>query len=92
MTDLENAVVTALRLSEKASERLLPTISRHIETAKLELERLGIDKKIATSANKLVEDAIITFCLMKMTDGKESHEEAFKYQSDCIRKSTKGIS
>lgn len=89
MTDLEKAVADALRLTEKASEKLLPTIQRNIITARAELIRSGVSDILAQSDNPLIEDAVITFCLYKMEDeaNQERNLEAFRYQQDNIRKS-----
>lgn len=78
MTDLEKAVAYALRLSEKAAEKLLPTIQRNINTARAELIRSGVLRSLAESDSPLVEDAIITFCLYKMDDESmmERNQEA----------------
>ena len=90
MTDLEKAVAYALRLSEKAAEKLLPTIQRNIDTARAELIRSGGLRSLAESDSPLVEDAIITFCLYKMDDESmmERNQEAFRFQEDNLRKST----
>lgn len=91
MTDLALAVADALRLSQKAaeSEKMSRVITRNIKTARSELIRAGVSVVIAESNHPLVEDAIITFCLMKMDDEKmqTKHEEAFIYQLDNLRKS-----
>lgn len=89
MTDLEKSVANALRLTEKASEKLLSMIKRNILTARAELVRSGISDVLANSDNPLVEDAIITFCLYKMDDeaNQEKNWEAFRYQQDNLRKS-----
>lgn len=89
MTELEKAVAAALRLTEKASEKLLQTIQRNILTARAELIRSGVSDNLATSDNPLVEDAVITFCLYKMDDeaNRERNWDAFQYQQDNIRKS-----
>lgn len=90
MTELERGVAEALRLSDKAAEKMLKTIQRNIQVARSELIRAGVSDVIANSDHPLVEDAIITFCLSKMDDEdlQERHKEAFEYQEDNLRKST----
>ena len=89
MTDLEKAVANALRLSDGAAEKLLDTIQRNIDTARAELIRSGVSADVAESDSKLVEDAIITFCLVRMGDSDEveRNQNAFMYQQDNLRKS-----
>lgn len=90
MTELEKAVASALRLSDKAAEKLLPTIQRNILTARSELIRTGVSSVLAKGNNVLVEDAVITFCMYKMDDAsmQDKHWDAFVYQCDNLRKST----
>ena len=90
MTGLEQAIASALRLSDAAASRLLPTIQRNILTARAELIRSGVSDVLANSENPLAEDAIITFCLYKMDDEDmaEKNWSAFQYQQDNLRKST----
>lgn len=90
MTELERGVAEALRLSDKATEKMLKTIQRNIQVARSELIRAGVSDVIANSNHPLVEDAIITFCLSKTDDEdlQERHKEAFEYQEDNLRKST----
>lgn len=90
MTELEKAVAAALRLSDAAAEKLLPTIRRNILTARAELIRSGVSAVLAESEHPIVEDAIITFCLYKMDDESlaERNWSAFQYQQDNLRKST----
>ena len=89
MTELEKAVANALRLSEASAERLLPEIQRNINTAREELIRSGcLVSEAEEKSGALVEDAIITFCLVKMgdEDEKDRNEVAFLYQQDNLRK------
>ena len=90
MTELEKAVASALRLSDKAAEKLLPTIQRNILTARSELIRTGVSSVLAKGNNVLVEDAVITFCMYKMDDAsmQDKHWNAFVYQCDNLRKSS----
>lgn len=90
MTELEKAIAKELRLSDKAAEKLLTIIQRHIRTARSELIRTGVSSDLAQSSNTLVEDAVITYCLYKMDDEKmrDKNWNAFVYQCDNLRKST----
>ena len=87
---LKDSVITALRLGKSASEALSDEIERNINTARAELIRAGVSEGLANSENKLVENAIIAFCLMNMSSQKmrEQYEQSWEYQMDCIRKST----
>lgn len=89
MTKLEKDVAAALRLSEKAAEKLSAVIQRNIIAARAELIRSGVAESLAQSEDPLVEDAVITFCLYKMDDeaGRERNWSAFQYQQDNLRKS-----
>ena len=91
-TELEKAVGYALRLSDSAAKSKLmrAEIRRNIATARAELIRSGVSKVVVESGrSELVDDAIITFCLVRM--GREAdrdrNEESFRYQQDNLRKS-----
>lgn len=88
MSTLEAAVATALRLSTKAAEKLKPEIERKIETARLDLIRVGVPEVVVKGKNELVEDAIICFCLAKMgpEEQREQQMEAYLYQADSLRR------
>lgn len=89
MTNLENSVARALRLSESAVEKLLPEIQRNIEVARAELIRSGVPANSVIESDSLIEAAIITFCLVQMGSeaDRDRNEEAFRYQQDNLRKS-----
>lgn len=89
MTDLEKAIANALRLSHSAAEKLLETIQRNIATARAELIRSGVGEEVANSDAPLVEDAIITFCLIRMGDEElmNRYQRSFEYQQENLRKS-----
>lgn len=91
MTELEKAVQSALRLSDKAAEKLLSEIQRHVKVARSELIRAGVSDILANGNHPLVEDALVTYCLSKMDEyeKQEKHRLSFEYQQDCIRKSKK---
>lgn len=89
MTDLEKAVANALRLTSEAANEMLPVIQRNIKTARAELVRSGVSNDVADGSGALVEDAIITFCLVHMGDEsmRDTYQGAFEYQQDNLRKS-----
>lgn len=89
MTTLEKAIANSLRLSDAAAEKLLDTIHRNVETARAELIRSGISPDIANSDAPLVEDAIITFCMIRMGDEElqNRYQRSFEYQQENLRKS-----
>lgn len=89
MTDLEKAVARSLRLSDRAAEKLLDTIQRNIETARAELIRSGISEEVVEAGGALVEDCIITFCMVRMGEETDRvwYEQSFLYQQDNLRKS-----
>ena len=86
---LRDTVKTALRLGAAAGEALSPEIDRNIETARAELIRAGVPKEIAESGQVLIDNAIVTFCLMNLGSQSlyERYRESWEYQVDCIRKS-----
>lgn len=89
MTDLERAVADSLRITEEAANAMLPTIQRNIGAAKAELVRAGCSDEQVEESGLLVEDAIITFCMIRMGDEsmRDRYQEAFEYQQDNLRKS-----
>lgn len=89
MTDLEKAVATALRLTDEAANAMLTEIQRNIKAARAELIRSGVAEETAEGDGALVEDAIITFCLVRMGDEtmRQTYENAFQYQQENLRKS-----
>lgn len=82
-------VKTALRISHTSLDTLLTT---QISMARAEMVRNGMDASVANSeSNLLVLDAIIAFCQMRNADTvseMEAYEKSWKYQLDCLRKST----
>lgn len=84
-------VASALRLSEKAAEKLKPEIERHIRTARMDLSRMGCPDEVVGSDNALVQEAIVTYCMAKMGEEsrRDAYMEAYLYQADSIRKSAK---
>ena len=88
LTDLEQKVANALRLSPTAAQLLLPDIQFNIESARSELIRSGVPSSVVVEETALVQQAIITYCLMNMNDEDkyEQYFNAFSYQQDNLRK------
>lgn len=89
LTNLEKAVASALRLSLGATEVLLPEIQRNIQVAEAELIRSGVPESVISSQERpLVDEAVITYCLMNMGDEDkyDLYFNAFSYQQDNLRK------
>lgn len=91
MTDqvLKEAVTKALRLNAKSATALSSDIDRNIKTACLDLIRMGVSSVLTDAMGELVAEAVITYCQMKMgkAEDRESFNESYTYQADCIRKS-----
>lgn len=87
---IRDSIISALRLGATSAKTLSNEIDRNITTARAELIRSGVSEVIAKSGHPLVEEAIVTYALMKM--GRESlydrYKESWEYQVDCIRKSS----
>lgn len=86
---LKDTIIGALRLGPSSANALSEEISRNIITAQAEMIRLGVSDELAKSTHPLIEDAIVTFVMMKMGDVKryEQYQNGWEYQVDCIRKS-----
>lgn len=82
-------VKTALRISHDSLDDLL---TKQIATARQEMVRNGMTEYVANDDdNLLVTDAIITYCQMRNADTiqeSQNYTESWKYQLDCLRKST----
>ena len=89
MTDLEQAVADALRLSTPAAKKILPTIQRNINAGKAGLIRSGVSAETVAAGGELVEDCITMFCMVRMGEASERdyYENAFRTQQDNLRKS-----
>lgn len=87
---LNEAVKTALRLGETAGNALAGEIDRNIETARAEMIRAGVSASAVASGHKLVENAIVTYCLMNLGDKGlyDRYKESWEYQVDNLRKSS----
>ena len=89
LTTLEQAVANSLRLSAASAQVLLPEIQRNIRAAEAELIRSGVPTSVIEAQDRpLVDEAVITYCLMNMNDEDkyEMYFNAFTYQQDNLRK------
>lgn len=87
MTLLEK-VKLALRISHNLLDSEITDV---IASARQELVRAGVSEDIANGDMELVETAIKTYALeYYASDTKEAerYSNSFKYQLDCLRKST----
>lgn len=87
MTLLEK-IKLALRISHTLLDAEITDV---IASARQELVRAGVEESVANGSTELVETAIRTYALAYYaSDVKESerYDNSFKYQLDCIRKST----
>lgn len=86
---LKDSIAKALRIGTASAKALDSEFERHIRTARAEMIRSGVSDVLANSSHDLIEDAIISFCLMKMgpSEHYERNKESWEYQLDCIRKS-----
>lgn len=64
----------------------------NIAEARVEMSRLGIPETLSNSDDRLVNRAVVTYCLwINAADNqKDRYFEAWQYQLDCIRKSLEG--
>lgn len=85
-------IADKVKLALRISHNLLDgEISDVIASARQELVRAGVSEEIANSDMEIVETAIKTYALeYYASDTKEAerYSNSFKYQLDCIRKST----
>ena len=85
-------IADKVKLALRISHNLLDSeINDVIASARQELIRAGVVEEIANSDMELVETAIKTYALeYYASDTKEAerYSNSFKYQLDCIRKST----
>ena len=85
-------IVDKVKLALRISHTLLDTeIADVITSARQELKRAGVDSAKAEGDDEIVETAIKTYALAYYaSDVKdaERYQESFKYQCDCLRKST----
>ena len=80
-------VKTAKRIKHS---QLDDEIKRHIQTAKAELIRMGVDEDVVKDDGSLITEAVVTFCLARLEQDlklKQEYQEAFRIQADQIRRS-----
>lgn len=82
-------VKMALRINHTSLDTLL---TKQIAMARAEMVRNGMSSAVVNDDNNvLITDAIITFCQMRNADSiteSEQYTTSWKYQLDCLRKST----
>lgn len=90
--ETEPTIVDKVKLALRISHNLLDgEIADVIASARQELVRAGVSEDIANGDMELVETAIKTYALeYYASDTKEAerYSNSFKYQLDCLRKST----
>ena len=93
LTQDEQNVVRALRLSAPAAEKLLPAIQLNIAASKAEMKRVGIPSAYIEADGVLIQNAVTDYCLARLDNigNRKDYQDAFDYQVDCIRKSYKTI-
>lgn len=87
------ALIDDVKLALRIQTNLLNTeITNTIAEAGAELIRSGVSSEVITAdPGPLVRRAIITYCQMRLGNDKtmtEGFEKSFKYQQDCLRKSS----
>lgn len=91
-TPTPSAIFTKVKLALRISHDLLNSeIEDVIASARQELVRAGVDSEIAEGDSEIIETAIKTYALAYYaSDVKDAdrYNESFKYQCDCLRKST----
>ena len=83
-----NKVKLALRISHNLLDAEITDV---IASARQELTRAGVDSEIASGDSEIIETAIKTYALAyyaSETKDADRYNESFKYQCDCLRKST----
>lgn len=86
-----NALATVKQAKRIKHAKLDDEIKRHINTAKAELIRAGAAESMVNDGGSLVEEAVVTYCLMKLEDDlklAEKYEDSFRIQLDQIRRSS----
>lgn len=83
-----NDVKTALRISHN---ELDTEITRLITAAQADMIRVGVASEVVETGGSLVTQAIVTYCLLNMTEETsliDKYERAYSIQIDGIRKAT----
>lgn len=83
-----DTVKTALRINHT---ELDTEISRLIEAAKADMIRVGVASEVVQTGGSLVTEAVVTYCLMMMTEETaliDKYARAYEIQIDGIRRAT----
>ena len=89
--DIFAKVKLALRISHNLLDGEITDV---IASGRQEMIRAGVDEEVANGSAELVETALKTYALAYFagaTTEAEKYGESFRYQLDCIRKSSSGI-
>lgn len=85
-------MLNKVKLALRVSTNLLDSeISDAIATARAELIRAGVPTDVVAEEGDLVQMAIKTYCLAVLTgdlNAQDKYFESFRYQEDCISKSS----
>lgn len=85
--ELQATAKTVLRISHT---KLDDEILRLIQTARRDLIRVGVKPAVANSeSDLLVDQAIVTYCLMNLTESErkaELYQKSYESQIDGLRK------
>ena len=83
---LLDSVKTARRIKH---DKLDAEITRLISTAKAEMVRAGVSETKVEEDDDLINQAIVTYCLMEMSTGnvRDQYERSWGIQVDQLRKS-----
>jgi hypothetical protein len=85
---LLDTVKTALRISHS---KLDDELTRLIAVARMELQRVGVQEEVAEADSELVDQAIVTYCLLNTTENTaliDRYQRAWELQLDGVRKSS----
>ena len=92
MADTTPTIFDKVKLALRISHNLLNgEINDVIASARAELVRAGVDATMANGDDEIIETAIKTYALAYYaSDVKDAERfnESFKYQCDCLRKSS----
>lgn len=83
-----DTVKTALRINHN---KLNDEITRLIAAAQSDMIRVGVAESVINAGGSLVTQAVVTYCLMNMTEEVsliDKYARAYEIQIDGIRKAT----
>ena len=83
-----DTIKTALRINH---DQLDTEISRLIAAAQADMIRVGVASEVVENGGSLVTQAVVTYCLMNMTEEDDlidKYARAYEIQIDGIRRAT----